>query len=216
MFISNRKLRGSLFATAAIMALGAPAALAAEDPMTGVGVDETAVGTEDNPDADVRTKTPMNDAHMGDHMGADKEHDPSMSSAETDEESPNRESEKTQSASVEGDKFVSASALNVRDEASMDGEVVDVLQNGEKVTVHDTSGEWARISADNETEKFVYQSYLSDTAPMGSGGPEYASEPEGFDGMSEDERNDDILNKDSAEPDASNSDEAPATGYDTP
>ncbi|MBA5955884.1 SH3 domain-containing protein [Pseudomonas lactis] len=56
------------------------------------------------------------------------------------------------------DQFVSADNLNVRDQPG--GKVISKLKRGEKVQVFETRNEWARISSDVQSSKWLWSKSL--------------------------------------------------------
>lgn len=63
-------------------------------------------------------------------------------------------------------RYVSASSLNVRSGPTTDAGVIGSIANGEQVRVFDMDGEWARISAPDDTARWVHGDYLAVQRPV--------------------------------------------------
>lgn len=74
--------------------------------------------------------------------------------------------ENPQSAtSHQGTRYVKASAVNVRGGPGTRHSVVTVLNLGAEVSIYLVQGDWARISAPNKPEQWVYAPLLQDSKP---------------------------------------------------
>ena len=58
-------------------------------------------------------------------------------------------------------KYVAVETANVRE--TPDGTIIDRIRRGAEVEVHESSGNWSRISADNLSPKWVHSSLLCST-----------------------------------------------------
>lgn len=68
---------------------------------------------------------------------------------------------KTELAEAGATMYVIPSAANVREGAGLSNGVVKVLDKGAPVTIHETRGNWTRISADGESPAWIYSRLLT-------------------------------------------------------
>lgn len=185
----SKTFRNALIASAAAIALSAPAAIAQENAEETTDLYEQPAENEKLPGTpeDKMTPTvPTPDVETQIETKTDIETDVETATAE-EEAAPEKPAVTTaedkatpvkpgittaDSSYMKEEMYVTASALNVRADAGIQAEKVDLLQNGEQVIVHKMENGWARISAEGEEEQFVSAQYLSDIAPTGQGGPE--------------------------------------------
>ena len=62
--------------------------------------------------------------------------------------------------------YIGSSAVNVRTGAGTSNGIARVMKPGEKVVVYQRHGDWGRISARNEAERWVYTPLLKDGPPV--------------------------------------------------
>lgn len=68
-------------------------------------------------------------------------------------------------ASHHGIRYVKASAVNVRGGPGTHNSVLTVLNLGAEVSIYLVRGDWARISAPNKPEQWIYTPLLQDSKP---------------------------------------------------
>lgn len=62
-------------------------------------------------------------------------------------------------------RYIKSSRVNVRSGPGTSHSALDVITLGNEVRVYLTRGEWSRISAPGQTERWVYTPLLQDSAP---------------------------------------------------
>ncbi len=192
--------RKALIATVASVAIAGPAALAQEvgQPYGINPQDEVpASTTEQSMPQDDALPTPPDEAET-DYLSEVEDTDLSEKKYELESdyaETKGDNSDTKELVSAE-EKYIDESFVNVRNNHGMDGEIVEVLEEGEQVKVHAMNGGWARISAEDEAPKFIYAELLSAKAPSGQGGPMLSSEEEALDSLDSDGETTSDLNAD--------------------